>query len=86
MALLAKNISFYRTLKEMSQEELSKLIEKPDDYITRLESLELKRIPDLFTVIKIALALGIDFDLIMSDKSLIEMVVTDNEVERYSDF
>ncbi len=75
MDILVNNVLFYRVTQNISQQKLSRLIGKPDDYIERLESFKLKRVPDLFTSMSIAMALGIEFDLLLQDNSIIEKIV-----------
>ena len=75
MDILVNNVLFYRVTQNISQQELSRLIGKPDNYIERLESFKLKRVPDLFTLMGIAMALGIEFDLLLQDNSIIEKIV-----------
>ncbi len=62
LKVLAQNIKFYRTKKNISQEELSIQIDKPKDYIYQLENLKLNEEIDSWTAARISLVLGISLD------------------------
>ncbi len=74
LKVLAHNISFYRTRKGLSQEDLSYAIGKPRKYISSIESLENKKEMDSKTAIDIAIALDISLDRLVRKRSIIDKI------------
>ncbi len=67
MNKLSINIMIYRIKANLSQEELSIIIGKPKDYIERLESLKLKKIPPVAVVIDICKTLNTSLESLIGE-------------------
>jgi hypothetical protein len=74
MNKLSINIMIYRIKANLSQ-ELSIIIGKPKDYIERLESLKLKKIPPVAVVIDICKTLNTSLESLIGENYFQKIVM-----------
>ena len=68
--IISYNVRYYRTIREMDEDELASYLGKKGQYIKKLENGELKANPPIDTIDKMAWALGVPFVALISDRNI----------------